>query len=198
MAFIAFLGCDGSGKSTIIEKVEKELSRKGIVIVRGHWRPSMGGRGTARVPQEQIENPQDQEARGSLASVAKLAWIWANWWAGWFGSLRGASRNGHVIFDRYHEDLLVDPVRYRYGGPGWLARLATSLMPRPDLVFYLDAPVDVLLSRKQEVDGEILAGLRERYLGICRKNSRCVVIDADQSVMAITEAVLRRISQLSG
>ena len=56
-----------------------------------------------------------------------------------------------MLFDRYHGDLLVDPRRYRYGGPMSLARLIVRFMPQPDLVFFLDATPEILLARKQEV-----------------------------------------------
>ncbi len=86
-----------------------------------------------------------------------------NWWAGWLRGLAAASRGGVLLFDRYHGDLLVDPRRYRYGAPlGW-ARLASRLMPQPDLVLFLDAGPDVLLARKQEVSREGLERSRQRY-----------------------------------
>jgi thymidylate kinase len=61
------------------------------------------------------------------------------------------ARSTLVLFDRYVVDAVVDPVRYRYGGPPWVLRLVWSLVPKPDLVILLEAPVHVLRSRKQEV-----------------------------------------------
>ena len=60
-------------------------------------------------------------------------------------------RSTVVLFDRYYDDLLVDPRRYRYGGPMKFARLARIFLPKPDLVLILDVNEEVLLARKREV-----------------------------------------------
>ena len=78
------------------------------------------------------DDPHGQPPRGLTASVLKLGWLWLNWWLAWFQTLRHGCRRGYLIFDRYHGDLLVDPNRYRYGGPDWLAVLASRWMPQPD------------------------------------------------------------------
>ena len=197
MAFIAFLGCDGSGKTTVIERVVEEFSRSGTPVARGHWRPDCLKFSRRRVAESQIENPRNQIPRGKFASIIKLGWIWINWWIGWFFHLRGASRRGHVVFDRYHVDLTIDPIRYRYGGPGWFARFLVSKMPQPDMVFYLDAPADVLLSRKQEVDPEDLQELRNGYLRLCMGRSDMFVIDANRAPYEITRDVVDRIRKFA-
>jgi thymidylate kinase len=97
-----------------------------------------------------------------------------------------------VIFDRYHADLLVDPRRYRYGAPMWLARLATRVMPQPDRVFFLDAAPEVLLSRKQEVSHEALEANRRAYLNLASQNPRLKVIDASRPVDLVIADVLQQ------
>jgi hypothetical protein len=68
------------------------------------------------------------------------------------------------MFDRYFQDLLVDPLRYRYGGPTWFARLLNRFVPPPDLIFLvLDAEEEVILSRKREVPREELRRQRASY-----------------------------------
>ncbi len=96
-----------------------------------------------------------------------------------------------VLFDRYHADLLVDPRRYRYGGPMALARLASRLMPQPDVVVFLDAEPEVLLARKQEVSREALATAREKYLVLAASHPRFRVVDASQPLEKVIEDVLK-------
>jgi thymidylate kinase len=55
-------------------------------------------------------------------------------------------RSTLVVFDGYDQELLVDAGHFRDGGPPWLARLLAALTPMPDLMFVLDAPVDMLQS----------------------------------------------------
>jgi thymidylate kinase len=114
---------------------------------------------------------------------------------GWFRFLKTNANKGLVIFDRFHADMLVDPKRYRYGGPLWLARLASRLMPQPDKVFFLDASPAVLLSRKQEVSKEALEISRKRYLELAVSHSRIQVIDASQPLNTVVSEVVRIIKE---
>ena len=192
MPFIAFLGCDGSGKSAVIEGVCRQAEASGFAVVRGHWRPkAIGGAGGASA----ADDPHGQPPRGWISSILKLGWLWLNWWVAWLGPLGRAARDSLVVFDRYHADLLVDPKRYRYGGPLWLARMVTRLMPQPDRVFFLDAPPEVLLARKQEVGLEALAASRARYLALAAAHPRITVIDASQALDAVIAAVVAEVGR---
>jgi len=193
--FIAFLGCDGSGKSAVISGVADRLRGSGVVVTCGHWRPvAIGGEGNAAAT---ADNPHGQIARGWFGSILKLGWLWLNWWVGWWKFLRNASKNGVVLFDRYHADLLVDPKRYRYGGPMWLARLASRLMPQPDIVIFLDAESEVLLARKQEVSKEALEQSRKKYLDLCTTHPRFQVIDAAQPLEDVIGDVLKTVALIT-
>lgn len=192
MPFIAFLGCDGSGKSTVIASVTGSLSAAGTRVNTGHWRPKPFAAAGSGGPSA-ADDPHGQKARGLAGSVAKLGWLWLNWWLAWILKLGNQTRGGVLIFDRYHGDLLADPARYRYGGPMWLARLASGLMPQPDMVFFLDAPPEVLLSRKREVAEESLIASRSRYLKLCATSRRFQIIDVDRKVEDVVADVLNRL-----
>jgi thymidylate kinase len=87
-----------------------------------------------------------------LTSVAALLFVILDWWIGyWTQIVRERAKHGFVVFDRHLLDVLVDPLRYRYGGPSWVARAACRIVPRPDLIVVLDAPPVVVQARKQEV-----------------------------------------------
>ena len=192
MAFIAFLGCDGSGKSAVIQGAAGRLRADGAAVILGHWMPkAFSGAEVSKA--NAADDPHGQAPRGVISSVLKLGWLWMNWWTAWFRSLRTVSHKGIILFDRYHADLLVDPRRYRYGGPIWLAHLASRAMPQPDQVFFLDAEPDVLLSRKQEVSIEALQKGRTAYLKLCRSDSRFQVIDASQPLEQVIESVIESI-----
>jgi thymidylate kinase len=189
MPFIAFLGCDGSGKSAVITGVGERLRARGLSVVHGHWMPKALHRQPAVNRSSSVEDPHGLPPRGALVSALKLMWLAANWWLAWWRGLRRSSRGGVVLFDRYHADLLVDPRRYRYGGPMSLARLASFLMPRPDLVIYLDAPAEVLLARKQEVPLEALERGRAAYLALAARDGGIRVIDASRPLEVVLDEV---------
>ena len=189
MPFIAFLGCDGSGKSAVITGIGERLRANGVAVAHGHWMPKALHRQSAVNKPIAADNPHGLPPRGAFLSMMKLMWLAVNWWLAWWRDLRRSSRRGVVLFDRYHADLLVDPRRYRYGGPMSLARLASSLMPRPDLVIYLDAPAEVLLARKQEVPLEALERGRAAYLALAARDGGIRVIDASRPLEVVLDEV---------
>lgn len=193
MPFIAFLGCDGSGKSAVIDAVARRVEEEGVDLERGHWRPSAIGSSN---PDAKAATPHDQAPRGRIGSIFKLLWLWCNWWLGITFRFRKANTKGIILFDRYHADLLVDPKRYRYGGSMRLARLASSLMPQPDLVFLLDAPAGILLERKQEIPIESLKTLRNKYLELQSQHNRMVIVDASQGLEHVVKTVFEQIIPL--
>lgn len=189
MAFFAFLGCDGSGKSAVIDQISARLQSTGIPVTCGHWRPIAFSLEKEDGKFATAENPHEQVPRGSISSVFKLAWLWLNWWISWVKKLGKLNRTQAILFDRYHGDLLVDPRRYRYGGPKSLAKFASSIMPQPDLVFFLDAEPDILLARKQEVSRESLQESRKHYLKLTETAPRFIVIDAAKPLLEVVEEI---------
>jgi len=115
-----------------------------------------------------------------LASVAKVFYFAADYVFGYLLKILPALiRTRLVLFDRYMYDLLVDSKRVRYGGPHWLLRFATRFIPRPDLVVLLDAPPEVLWSRKQEVPFEEVTRQRSAYRQIAGKMRSTVIVNAE-------------------
>lgn len=180
----------------MLQQVAELLESEGFEVSCGHWRPKAFATESGEAALASADDPHGQTPRGAVSSLLKLGWLWLNWWLGWWKSLRKARRDGFVLFDRFHGDLLVDPRRYRYGGPMWAARLATSWMPQLDLVVFLDAEPDVLLSRKQEVSKGALEQSRKRYLALCEKHPHFVVVDASRPLENVVEVVLRQIHLL--
>ncbi len=185
---IVVLGPDGSGKSSLIAAL---AGTPGRPVTRFHLRPGMiaGGRDAARGP---VSDPHGQSPRGPLASVAKLLFLFADYVLGYWLVVRPVLAAGGVaVFDRYYHDLLVDPRRYRYGGPMWLARALGALVPGADLWIVLDAPADVLQTRKQDVSAAETARQREAYRELARGLDRAVIVDATQPLERVTADVER-------
>lgn len=194
---LVFLGPDGVGKSTVIKRVERDLSPAFRRTKRYHLRPFFGRRERDGAP---VTNPHDQALRGPLSSLAKLAWWWLDYTVGYLIDIFPRIRcSTLVLFDRYYHDLLVDQKRYRYGGPLWLARFAGRCIPSPDLVIVLDAPADIVHMRKQEVPPSELTRQRSAYRSVLKTIDCGHVIDASQSleqvVFEVETLIVRHLEQ---
>jgi thymidylate kinase len=175
---IVVLGPDGAGKSSVINGIMGQLESRGRAVRMRHLKPRLAfphrGNGGAIVV-----DPHGKPPRSALVSLAKIIiWLGEEWYATLFQDKRGEL----LICDRYYHDLLVDTLRYRYGGPLWAARLVGVLMPRPKLWLLLDAPAEVLQARKQEVTPEETERQRRAYLRFIRTRRNHAVIDASQAL----------------
>jgi thymidylate kinase len=191
--WVALIGPDGCGKSFVIEAVTDEFAPGFQKIVRFHLRPkSLPARTNSDTP---VTDPHGKPVRGGLYSMAKMLYLFADYWLGYLNSVRTATvRTRLVVFDRYFYDILVDPKRVLYGGPAWLPKILARLVPRPDLVLLLNASPEVLWSRKQEVPYEEVVRQQREYLTMVREMPDAVVIDAARSrpevVRQVREAIL--------
>jgi hypothetical protein len=128
---------------------------------------------------------------GAALSAVKLVIMWLDWLLGYLVYIHGRGAQGIVVVADRHSllDMLVDPLRYRYGGPpGWV-QLAIRLLPMPPMVLLLDAPTAVLQARKQELSRKKTAELRHRYLELVQSYQGGVIIDATRPLSEVVANV---------
>jgi thymidylate kinase len=189
---VVFLGADGSGKSSVtgrLGQVLKDVFTKSHYI---HLRPGLGMPSSANGTD--ATNPHGSQARGRLGSMLKILYFLVDYTAGYFWKVRPLLKDSLVVFDRYYHDILVDPRRYRYRGPMWLVRWGAKLVPKPDIFVLLDAPPEVLYSRKQEVAFAETVRQREAYLDLIGRLNNGRVVDAsvplDQVIADVRRIIL--------
>jgi thymidylate kinase len=126
-------------------------------------------------------HPHAKPNRGALLSSCFLLAIVVDYWIGYLISLKQSrARSGLILFDRYFHDVLVDPRRYRYGGPPWFARWMARLIPSPDLVVILDADERVIGERKAELPAEEISRQRWKYKELKFPDAERIVVNTDK------------------
>lgn len=190
---VAFVGPDGSGKSTIATLFLKGMG-KTFAVDRGllfHWKPSIfsGKRRGQRMP---TTDPHALAPRSSITSLLYFAIHWLEFFIGWAFQISFVKfKNAIAVSERYYLDFLVDPRRYRLALPQWIFRFGYSLLTKPDLIYLLDAPSVVLQNRKQEVPYIETERQREAYLRVVRGLPEGRVIQADQEKEMVTAAIVQ-------
>lgn len=187
---VAFLGPDGSGKSTVIREVTAAVAPAFRRALQFHLLPKHFSSQT----RAEVVDPHGLPPRPALESAIKLVYFLLVYHFGWWRRVRPALvRSTFVAFDRYFHDILLDGLRYRFRGPRWLARLVARAIPQPDLWIVLDAPIEVLRSRKVELSAEACARLRERYVAFARGRTNALLVDASRPLPEVTATVAREI-----
>ena len=146
--FVALLGPDGSGKTTLISHLRTALSAPFRQSRTFRLRPDILRRNSGAVD----PHPHEKPPRPYLLCFPKALFCILDYSVGYHLYIRPKLvRSDLVLFDRYYDDIFIDPRRYRYAGPQWLLRFIHAFVPRPDLFLVLSAPADTLLARKNEV-----------------------------------------------
>jgi len=208
MTTVALVGPDGSGKTTIGHRLERELPMPARYLYMGVSAESSDrllpstrlvravrrGRGTTPPPgpaagPDHTAGGSRRIARRWLALANRLAEEWYRQGIAVWHHARGRI----VIFDRhFFADFYAGDVK---GGEhrsttrrlhGFVLR---HFYPRPDLVIYLDAPAEVLFDRKREGTLASLEKLREDYLALRDVVPAFAQVDGTQPVEAVTADV---------
>lgn len=187
---VVFLGIDGTGKSTILTKVQHDIAPAFRNVRMFHFRPFFGKR---QGHSSENRHPHLQPRRGRLSSLGKIVWYLLDHTVGYIVFVFSyLIRSTLVLFDRHFYDIIVDPQRYRYNGPRWLANFLAKFIPRPDLIFLLDASPQVINARKQEISITEMIRLREAYLQFSNDFENTHVVDVSKT----TEEVEREVTNI--
>ena len=168
---VACLGPDGAGKSSVTAGIQSTLRQCFRSTNSFHLRPNvLRGAAASRQPTTQ---PHGKPARSYCASIAKFVFLLSDYWLGYWVRVRPLLvRSSLVVFDRYFDDVIADPQRFRVRRLTRLAGFVSGMIPAPDIVLVLDARPETIHSRKQELDVSEIGRQREAYLAIAQKPGR--------------------------
>lgn len=202
-SFIAVLGPDGTGKSTIAKLLRREICRimlkddENVTIM--HFRPSIFpnlkkliyGRKYDEAA-ENFTSPHRAKPVGFLSSLLRLSYYWLDYVIGYWFYLRKKCIAGKIfIFDRYFYDFIVDPHRSRIDLPKWIRSFFLNITPKPDIVIFLDCDAKTILGRKRELAEDEIIRQLSLYRSLSKKYKNFYSINSDTKENEILNSIVR-------
>ncbi len=214
MFTVAVIGPDGAGKSAVTQRLQQTLPLPVKYVYMGvnlessnvvlpttrimlELKQRRGGRPDMTGPPDPTRVktlPKNKLKR--LAREVKMSLRLANLMAEeWYRQriVQKYLADGYIVLsdrhffcDYYAHDIAVDrsqlPLARRVHGA-----MLDRYYPRPDLLICLDAPGDVLFARKGEGSPAMLEARRQEYLRLREAVAHYALVDATQSLEAVTE-----------
>ncbi len=157
---IATLGPDGVGKTTMIAELERRLKHTAGRITPMNFRPKILYDHAAPQRALAAAAPHSRIKDRLLSFVRPAIWC-LEYWVHKILLLRVSSQL--ILYDRYYHDVLIAPRKYHCSVP--VARLIAKFIPQPDLWLFVDAPPEIVCSRKCGRDaGDALSPTLDAYM----------------------------------
>jgi thymidylate kinase len=187
---IAFLGTDGSGKSTIIDSITPILNQafhKAVYYehMRPNKLPSIARLFSSKEEiNKPVTNPHGSSTSGFFGSLLRWLYYTLDYTFGFYLKVwsKKAIRSCVWIFDRYYYDFLIDPKRGRIKLPRWILKVGQFIIPEPDIILCLGADAGEIHQRKPELS---LAEVERQVLELkkfCDSHKKAVWIDTGKEI----------------
>ncbi len=194
---VAFVGPDGVGKTTAIQEVPAALKAAFWRIHVAHFPPRLFEKHSEKSSSDGPHGAPPWPLPLSIFKLMVMSTVFAAYYLSWVRP--HLLRSTLFVFDRDFADLVVDPKRFRYGGPKWLGQRVWRLAPKADLVILLDAPAETIQSRQIQVPLDETTRQVQVYRELVEKLPNGVIIDASGSpesvVSNVRHAILEHLTE---
>lgn len=199
--FITFEGGEGAGKSTQVARLAEDLRKSGREVVT--TREPGGSPGADQIRALLVEGEPgrwDAIAETLLVYAARRDHLRRTVWP-------ALDRGAVVICDRFIDSTTAYQGFGRGLGPDLIDRVRHVAIGdfQPDLTLLLDLAVEAGLSRAgsrggaetrfERFDAEFHQRVRDGFLQIAAREPRCVVIDAEAPIDAVTARVRQAVRE---
>ena len=191
----AVMAPDGTGKTTFLEALLKELNfyyvndendnRFHVYHFRPSILPNLGavGERTGVMKQDtDFTNPHRSKPANPFSSLIRISYYTLDYIIGWQKCVRNdVHYDRYSVFDRYSYDFIVDPRRTKLNLHESICSFFVKLTPQPGIVFVLNAKPETIYARKQELPLEEIERQVKMYKKVAESNKRrFVLLDAEQ------------------
>ncbi|MCF6345306.1 MAG: hypothetical protein L3J00_02415 [Thiomicrorhabdus sp.] len=200
---IAFLGADGTRKTTVINKVMEVLNEASHnELYYEHSRPNL-------IPSiatlwsnkknRRSSSPLDTQKKSSfIVSMMLFLYYLVDYIVGYWIKVypKKVKKSCIWVFDTYFYDYLTGSKRERIKLPVWIIKLAQFFIPEPDLVICLGENPEVICNRNLKMTlKETEAQVNNNLKLFCDSKPNVFWIDIDQSEEVPINECLRVISK---
>ena len=217
---VVLAGPDGAGKSTVTKKAAERLPvpakyiYMGVNLESSHLvlpttrlllevKRALGGRPDIAGPSDPSEDRPKPKSlvkrilkglKSSLRLTNQIAEEWFRQVLVWYYQRKGfiVLFDRHFYYDYYFHDVIQE-VEDRSLTRRIHGYMLEHFYPRPDFAIFLDAPVEVLFSRKPEGSIDALENRRQEYLRLQEIIEPSVIVDASKPVEIVLEEVVHQI-----
>lgn len=199
---LAFLGTDGSGKTTILNSVLPEIEKatgKRVIVqhLKPDFLPPLGRlRGVKHAPGYVCTTPHASKPSGLIGSLLRITYLTIDYFLGYWLKVRRAVKKDDVacwIFDRYAYDMMMDPLRFRLSLPRWIISFYLRLIPKPDLVIGLVGdPVKIHTRKPETTEADVAAQIMclQRFAA---EDKRIRLVDTTTTIEESVNATLKEL-----
>lgn len=209
---VAFLGVDGAGKSTVINAIKPildEVTHNTVTIK--HLRPGLlpplsdlANKLRRKEPKNKmtftpVVQPHAAKPSGTLGSLFRVFYLLLDYTVGYwlYSRVFIAKQPGLVIFDRFADDIYLDPARFRISLNKNILATLVRFTPRPDYIFCLFGAPLLIHDRKKELPLTEVVRQIDALVEYSRQNSNSILIDTTQgNILDTRDIVLNALSKL--
>lgn len=195
---VCVLGSSGCSGTTVIENLLPLLRSTAAVVEKRNLRPRMLRVRESREIAPSLESPVQFSSGPFVSMVMATLWLLKEWKCQFLGRINLTLH----LYEGYYPNLFINPMRCRYTGPRWFARLVGKLFPSPDLWILLDPAVEGSQSRSPEVTPEETLRQLEASRAFVRTKKCFVILDVSQPLTRVTEeayaAIIDMLAQRTG